>query len=54
MEAVSGWNNLALQYDVPSEQRQDIHQYMSRQERTLSAATVSVSLTEKEIARADI
>ena len=54
MEAVSGWNNLALQYDVPSEQRQDIHQYMSRQERTLSAATVSVSLTEKEIPRADI
>ena len=54
METVSGWNNLALQYDVPSEQRQDIHQYMSRQERTLSAATVSVSLTEKEIPRADI
>ncbi len=54
MEAVSGWNNLALQYDVPSEKRQDIHQYMSRQERTLSAATVSVSLTEKEIPRADI
>lgn len=36
MEAVSGWNNLAFQYDVPSEQRQDIHQYMSRQQRALS------------------
>ena len=36
MEAVSGWNNLALNHDVPSAQRRDIHQYMSRQQRALS------------------
>ena len=41
MEAVSDWNNLAFQYDVPSEQRQDIHQYMSRQLRALSAVNIS-------------
>ena len=41
MEAVSGWNDLALQYDVPSEQRRDIYQYLSRQQRVLSAVTVS-------------
>ena len=40
MEAVSGWNDLALQYEVPSEQRRDIHRYMSRQQRALSAVTV--------------
>ena len=35
-EAVSGWNNLALNHDVPSAQRRDIYQYMSRQQRALS------------------
>ena len=52
-EAVSGWNNLALQYDVPSDQRRDIHQYMSRRQRALSTVTVSASSAEKEIPRAD-
>ncbi len=33
--AVSGWNNLAREYDVPSEQRRDIHQYMTRQQHVL-------------------
>lgn len=51
MEAVSDWNNLALQYDVPSEQRQNIHQYMSRQQTALSAVTVSVTPAEKDIPR---
>ena len=49
MESASGWNNLALNHDVPSEQRQDIYQYISSQQRALSAATVSTSPTEKEI-----
>ena len=48
MEAVSGWNNLALQHEVPSDQRRDIHQYISRQQRALSATTVAVSAAEKE------
>jgi len=48
MEAVSGWHSLALQYDVPSEQRQDIQQYLSRRQRALSTATVSVSPAEKD------
>lgn len=34
-EAVADWNSLALQYDVPSEQRRDIHQYMLRRQRAL-------------------
>ena len=49
MEAVSGWNSLALQYEVPSEQRQDILQYLSRQQHALSAATVPVLPAEKAI-----
>ena len=49
MESASGWNDLALQYDVPSEQRQDIYQYISSRQRALSAATVSTSPAEKEI-----
>ena len=39
LEAVSDWNSLALQYDVPTQQRQDIHQYIARQQRALSAGT---------------
>ena len=50
-EAVSAWNALALQYDMPSEQRQDILQYISRQQRALSPAAVSVSPAEKDIPR---
>ncbi len=39
LEAVSDWNSLALDYDVPTQQRQDIHQYIARQQRALSAGT---------------
>ena len=39
LEAVSDWNSLVLDYDVPTQQRQDIHQYIARQQRALSAGT---------------
>ena len=42
MEAISAWNALARQYDVPPDQRQDIHQYLSRQQRALSTSAVSI------------
>ena len=48
MEAVSGWHSLALQYDVPSEQRQDIQQYLSRRQSALSTTAVSVSPAEND------
>ena len=48
MEAVSDWNALARQHDVPPEQRRDVQQYLSRQRRALSTTAVSVSPVEKD------